>query len=234
MFGPLLSAACVQPSPPGGVNEPECAPSRVTAATSRSSSPVPGGVLRVSAIWFVDWRDCVNSSKTGAGPTHPPAAALQISSPLHRSVPSQTPAEQVSPPMQVSPSSHTVPSGSSRQVDEQQSPSTVLPSSQVSPDSRKALPHRGVVAAIKAASMSVRLKERPLSGFVTSGPYALRSVRTSEGVSAGFASNSRAAPAAMKEADAEVPPKSMLPPPIRDVAVRQSGASTSRISSLLV
>ena len=38
----------------------------------------------------------------------------------------------------------------------------------------------------------------------------------------------------MKEADAEVPPKSMLPPPIRDVAVRQSGASTSRISSLLV
>src|SRR5262249_61009423 len=67
----------------------------------------------------------------------PPAAPSVTGVPMH------TPDAHWSPSVQVLPSSHVLPSGSAVQVDEQQSPSMLLPSSQSSPGSRRPSPHGG-------------------------------------------------------------------------------------------
>ena len=140
------------------------------------------------------------SSSTGGGPAWQPVSVSQLSAPLQKRPSSQgnpgpgtqTPApSQTSTAVQALPSSQALPGASNWQLDEQQSPSAVPPSSQLSPSSSVPLPQ-----IAKSEVTSVRRWLRPFAGLVTSGPVVVISVRRPATVSEGSCSKSSRASAA--------------------------------------
>ena len=81
-------------------------------------------------------------------------------------------ASQVSVPLQTDPSMQRVPAGSNWQVAEQQSPVSVLPSSQLSPVSTSPLPHTGhSVIDTSSIARPTKLNSPELSRWNTSSTF---------------------------------------------------------------
>ncbi len=162
-----------------GTHDPAAQMSPFVQASESSHAAVLGAKSQPVAGMQLSFVHAFKSSHDNAPePTHIPA-------PSHVSV-----------VVHMSTSSQLLPDVSKKHALSQQSPETVLPSSQSSPTSTVPFPH---TASRNCTAMSTRVREKesPLSGFVTWGAKNLSQDTISSGVRVGTASRrSAACPAA--------------------------------------
>src|SRR5262245_10358812 len=184
---------------PACVHVPPTQTSSVQATPSSQPIAVPAHVPFVHASPPVHASPSSHAVPSSRGitvqppPLHAPTLQSSSSDVQSIGVPVHAPAVQESFDVQATPSSQTLPSSASWQVDEQQSPSAVLPSSHCSPADTVPLPHGSLSTTTCATTSSLPPAVKLTVAVTVCGPSDNASVENGSATSTPVAPRSNGA-----------------------------------------